>query len=185
MSKILDVLGEDTTDKVHLIQASYGKGKSYLLLMLANLLANNRPKILDSFVQKVADKDAQLSDGLGKKLERIANQNDRFLVVIPNYADTDFRHALLQGLINALDAQGISYRPDTVYFKAAKVLENWRSDNPALFNKFTSLVVTKDINTFIAQLRKLDPPTYEQFREYFKEVVASSFSETDAADAYD
>lgn len=185
LSKILDVLGEDTTDKVHLIQASYGKGKSYLLLMLANLLANNRPEILDSFVQKVADKDAQLSDGLGKKLERIANQNDRFLVVIPNYADTDFRHALLQGLISALDAQGISYRPDTVYFKAAKVLENWRTDNPALFNKFTSLVVTKDINTFIAQLRKLDPPTYEQFREYFKEVVASSFSETDAADAYD
>jgi hypothetical protein len=185
LAKILDKLDESTTDKVHLIQASYGKGKSYLLLMLANLVANNRPGVLDSFIQKVVDKDEQLTDGLGKEIERLAKRDDRFLIVIPNYADTDFRHALLQGLINALDAQGIAYRPDTVYLKAAGVLEKWRTDNPSLFNKFASHVVTKDVDTFIAQLRVLDHPTYEQFREYFEAVVGSSFSESDAADAYD
>ena len=183
--EILDRLSESTTDKVHLVQASYGKGKSYLLLMLAHLVANNRPGILDSFVQKVLDKDSQLKDGLGRDLEQLASRGDRFLVVIPNYSDVDFRHALLQGLITALDAQGIEYRPTTVYRKAADVLVKWQNDNQELFKKFTAQVVNKDINTFIAQLRALDHPTYEQFRQYYEAILWSKFSETDAADAYD
>lgn len=185
LALIIDKLDESTNEKVHLIQASYGKGKSYLLLMLAHLLANNRPEILDSFVQKAVDKEDQSDDKLGKRIGQLASRKDKYLIVIPNYADTDFRHALLQGLITALDAQGIEYRPATVYRKAAEVLDKWRVDNPVLFKAFAVRVVTKDIDTFIAQLRGLDHPTYEQFRQYFEEVVSSEFSETDAANAYD
>lgn len=185
LASIIDKLDESTNEKVHLVQASYGKGKSYLLLMLANLLANNRPGILDSFLQKVIDKEGQLDDKLGEKIGQLAGRKDKYLIVVPNYADTDFRHALLQGLITALDAQGIAYRPDTVYRKAAEVLRKWQVDNPALFTAFAARVVTKDIETFIAQLNKLDHPTYEQLRQYFKDVVGNAFSETDASNAYD
>ena len=185
LASIIDKLDESTNEKVHLVQASYGKGKSYLLLMLAHLLANNRPGILGSFLQKVTDKDEQLDDKLGKKIGQLASREDKYLIVVPNYADTDFRHALLQGLITALDAQGIKYRPDTVYRKAAEVLRKWQADNPALFTAFAARVVTKDIETFIAQLERLDHPTYEQFRQYFEAVVGNAFSETDASNAYD
>lgn len=184
LKAILDTVSPGTDHKVHLIQASYGTGKSYLLLMLAHLLANNRPEVLATFMQKVADKEPQIKDGLTGKLEALIQRDDRFLVVIPNYGDTDFRHALLQGLITALDKQGLSYRPSTMYHRAAEVLVGWQESNPASYEQFSKKLTGVKIEDFIGLLRDLDAPTYALFKKYFREIVATSFDESDVADVY-
>lgn len=184
MKAILDTASPGTDHKVHLIQASYGTGKSYLLLMLAHLLGNNSSEVLATFLQKVADKELQIKDGLTGKLEALIQRDDRFLVVIPNYGDTDFKHALLQGLITALDKQGLSYRPSTMYNRAAEVLEAWQLSNPAGYEQFNEKLIGIKIEDFIGLLRDLDAPAYASFKSYFREIVGTSFDESDVADVY-
>ena len=152
--------------------------------MLAHLLGNNDPEVLATFLQKIADKDAQYTDRLGTTLRALAQRDDRFLVVIPKYGDTDFCHALLQGLVTALDRQGIDYRPATVYNRAAEVLTTWKTANSSNYSGFREKLNSKSIDDFIDLLRNLDPTAYQQFKIYFRELIGTSFSETDTADAY-
>lgn len=183
MKAIIDTISPGTDHKVHLIQASYGTGKSYLLLMLAHLLGNNKPEVLATFLQKIADKEAQIKDGLTAKLTALTQRDDRFLVVIPNYGETNFRHALLKGLIAALDKQDLS-RPPTIYQRAAEVLEGWETSNKAGYEQFSSKLSGIRIEDFIGLLRELDAPTYQLFKTYFREIVGNSFDESDVADVY-
>lgn len=184
MKAILDTVAPGTDHKVHLIQASYGTGKSYLLLMLAHILANNSPEVMATFQQKVADKEAQIKDGLTARLESLAQIGGRFLVVIPNYGETDFRHALLKGLITALDMQELSFRPPTMYQRAAEVLEGWKTTNSSLYEQFGKKLTGIKTEDFIGLLKDLDAPTYRTFKAYFREILTTSFDETDVADVY-
>lgn len=183
MKAILDTISPGTDHKVHLIQASYGTGKSYLLLMLAHLLGNNNAEVLATFLHKIADKEAQIKDGLTAKLTALTERDDRFLVVIPNYGETNFRHALLKGLIAALDKQGLT-RPPTIYQRAAEVLEGWAVSNKAVYEQFSQKLSGIRIEDFIGLLRELDAPTYQSFKTYFREIVHNSFDESDMADVY-
>lgn len=183
MKAILETISPGTDHKVHLIQASYGTGKSYLLLMLAHLLGNNNADVLATFLQKIADKEAQIKDGLTAKLTALTERDDRFLVVIPNYGETNFRHALLKGLIAALDKQGLS-RPPTIYQRAAEVLEGWAVSNKAGYEQFSQKLSGIRIEDYVGLLRELDAPTYQSFKTYFREIVGNSFDESDVADVY-
>jgi hypothetical protein len=184
MKAILDTASPGTDHKVHLIQASYGTGKSYLLLMLAHLLANNQPEVMTTFLDKVADKETQIRDGLSARLESLAQIGGKFLVVIPNYGEVDFRHALLKGLITALDKQELSFRPPTMYQRAAEVLEGWEKVNSSAYEQFSKKLNDIKIKDFIELLRDLDAPTYQAFKTYFREIVTTSFDESDLADVY-
>ncbi|GAA4367586.1 hypothetical protein GCM10023185_39600 [Hymenobacter saemangeumensis] len=184
MKAILDTVSTSTDHKLHLIQASYGTGKSYLMLMMAHLLGNNRPEALAPFLQKISDKEAQLKDGLSTKLEALTQRDDRFLVVIPNYGEADFRQALLKGLITALDKQGLGFRPPTMYQRAAEVLEGWKATNPTAYQHFGEKLSGVKIEDFIGLLRDLDAPSYHTFKTCFRAIVGNSFDESDVADAY-
>jgi hypothetical protein len=55
---------ENTDKKLHLITSSFGTGKSYLLLMLANLLCHQNKQALNNFTEKISDKEDYYKDGL-------------------------------------------------------------------------------------------------------------------------
>ncbi|GAB4042844.1 hypothetical protein GCM10028774_56270 [Spirosoma jeollabukense] len=184
MKAILDTVSTNTDHKLHLIQASYGTGKSYLMLMMAHLLGNNSPEALAPFLQKISDKESQIKDGLSTKLEALTQRDDRFLVVIPNYGESDFRQALMKGLITALDKQGLIFRPPTMYQRAAEVLEGWKATNPTAYQHFEEKLRGIKIEDFVGLLRDLDPDSYLTFKTFFRTIVGNSFDESDVADAY-
>ena len=72
---------ESTDKKLHLITASYGTGKSYLLLLQANLLANQNKQALDSLVDKIRDKEEYYKDKLFTTLDNHINNSDPFLMI--------------------------------------------------------------------------------------------------------
>jgi hypothetical protein len=184
MRTVLDALPSNTDRKVHLIQASYGTGKSYLLLIIANLLGNNRAEALSELRQKIDDKEDNYEDGLGKALKHHVESGSRFLVVIPDYGSADFSHALLQGLNNALQDEKIEYVPITNYRRAAEVLIQWKSDDSENYRKFSQLLTNKTYEQFTSLLKSTDASTYKLFKTFFKQVVKVDFSEAHADDAY-
>lgn len=182
--EVLMTLPTNTDRKAHLITASYGTGKSYLLLMLGHLLGNNKSVVLEEFRQKVTGKDDFYKDKLGQTLTNYVGTGDPYLIVIPNYADTDFNHALLHSLNEALKQQQIDYIPATNYRRAADLLVRWKDEGSTNYDRFAELLKNMTPETFIRLLNETDSSAYQTFKQYFKEVISVDFSENHADDAF-
>lgn len=176
--EIFDTLSSRDTRKLHLITASYGTGKSYLLLMLAYLLGRAEKSALQEFNKKIEDKDDYYNDGLKDLLKAHWSVDSQFLVVIPRYGTEDFDQALLAALNEALATNEISYQPKTYYIRAAETLESWREENRELFQQFEKRISGKSGSDLIRLLKNCDGASYLFFKEAYKDIVHSDFSET-------
>jgi hypothetical protein len=176
LKSILLSCSESTDKKLHLIISSYGTGKSYLLLILANLLANK--KVESSFVDKIKDKEKYYNDGLSKNLDNHLNNSNPFLIVIPEYGDYDFDHALLEGLKFALKNNDIDYIPKTNYEEAIKTINHWNEKSPHNYKQLKECVIGSTIEKFIEQLKTYDQSTYIEFKEIYKDIIGNTFSES-------
>jgi len=176
LKSILLSCSESTDKKLHLIISSYGTGKSYLLLILANLLANK--KIESSFIDKIKDKENYYNDGLSKNLENHLNNSAPLLIVIPEYGDNDFDHALLEGLKFALKNNEIDYVPKTNFEEAIKTINHWKEKSPHNYKQLNEYIKESTIEKFIEQLSSYDQSTYLEFKKNYKDIIGNAFSES-------
>lgn len=176
LKRILLSCSESTDKKLHLIISSYGTGKSYLLLILANLLANN--KVESSFIDKIKDKEKYYKDGLSGTLDNHIDNSGRMLIVIPEYGDTDFDHSLLEGLKFALKQNDIDYVPKTNYEEAIKTINHWNDKSPQNYEQLKNNITDSTIGQFIEQLNSYEPSTYLRFKNIYKEINGSPFSDS-------
>jgi hypothetical protein len=178
IKSILSSCPESTDKKLHLITASYGTGKSYLLLMLANLLANQDKVALASLIEKVHDKEEYYKDKLSSAIDNHVENSAPFLVVIPEYGDSDFNHALLEGLKFALQKNNIEYIPRTNYEEAIKAINHWELKTPQNYLLLKEYITNSTVENFIEQLHAYNPAAYSEFKRYFKEIIGSPFAES-------
>lgn len=178
IKSILLSCSESTDKKLHLITASYGTGKSYLLLMIANLMANQNKNEQASLVDKIRDKEDFYKDGLSSTLDNHINNSDPFLIVIPEYGDPDFDHALLEGLKYALKNNDIAYTPKNNYEECVKTISHWESKSPDNYKLLKNLITNSTIEKFIEQLNSYNPSTYLEFKKYFSEIIGTNFPES-------
>lgn len=178
MREIFNSLPSRDERKVHLITASYGTGKSYLLLMLGFLLSGADSTLYEDFQKKIEDKDASYNDGLKIILQNHLSASSKYLIVVPNYGTDDFDQALLSALNESISATNISFRPSTYYLRAAETLENWRLESHDLFKKFEDKIPGNTGEDFIRLLKECDGSSYISFKDAYKEIVFSDFSET-------
>jgi hypothetical protein len=176
LKSILLSCSESTDKKLHLIISSYGTGKSYLLLILANILANN--KIETSFIDKIKDKEDYYKDGLSGALDNHINNSGPMLVVIPEYGDLDFDHSLLEGLKFALKKNKIDYVPETNYEEAVKTINHWKEKSPQNYEQLKNHIKGNSIKQFIEQLDSYEPSTYKEFKKIYEEINGSPFSDS-------
>ena len=176
LKSILLSCSESTDEKLHLIISSYGTGKSYLLLILANLLANKKVDV--SFVDKIKDKENYYNDGLSKTLDNHLSYANSFLIVIPEYGDANFDHALLEGLKVALKNNNIDYIPKTNYEEAIKTINHWNEKSTHNYKQLNENITGTTIEKFVEQLQSYDQSTYLEFKRIYKEIIGNDFSES-------
>jgi len=175
IKNIISSCSENSAEKLHLITASYGTGKSYLLLILANLLSN---KEAESFVEKIKDKEDYYNDGLSKKMENHFENSKPLLIVIPEYGDNDFDHALLEGLKFALKNNDIDYIPKTNYEEAVKTINHWNEKSSHNYKQLKENITGTTIEKFVEQLKSYDQTSYIEFKKIFKKIIGIDFSES-------
>ena len=156
-------------ERVHLITGARGTGKSHFGLVLGNFfsLPPKNPAV-QSFLQKVIKRDS----GTGDSLYRIREQVKPFLIVIPNYEDRDFNHAMNRALQQALREAGHSVIPKTDFAEAIRLLETWdgEEDHSRLLGK----ALDKEginLKTLKTQLDKHLPQALEQFKKIHESVT--------------
>ena len=176
LKSVLLSCSQSTDKKLHLIISSYGTGKSYLLLIIANLLANK--KIENSFVDKINDKENYYKDGFSITLSNHIDNSSPLLIVIPEYGDSDFDHALLEGLKFALKKNNIDYVPKTNYEDAVKTINHWSEKSPQNYNQLKEHITGTTIEKFIEQLNSYIPSTYIEFKKIYKEIIGNAFSDS-------
>jgi hypothetical protein len=180
LSKILRGTAGTTRKRVHLLTGSYGTGKSYLMLVLANLLAlPPDDERLHALRSRIADGADRYDDDLGEEIERARMGGDGYLVVAPDYSETDFQYAMLRGLRDALDGEDIDYRPKTEAQQALAIIENWEASKPDLFEELTR-TAEKD-GRGLPRLRAAldrhdDPGALDAFAGYFKDITGAPLS---------
>jgi len=176
LKSILASCAESTDKKLHLIISSYGTGKSYLLLIIANLLANK--KVESNFVDKIKDKESFYLDGLSKSLDNHLNNSSPLLIVIPEYGDSDFDHSLIEALKFALKNNDIDYIPKTNYEEAIKTINHWKEKSPHNYIQFNDNIKGTSLEKFLEQLKIYDQSTYVEFKSIYLEIIGNSFSES-------
>ncbi|MFA6245340.1 MAG: hypothetical protein WC615_00275 [Mucilaginibacter sp.] len=175
--QIFESLSFRDSRKVHLITASYGTGKSYLLLILAYLLSSCDPDYFLDLRKKIEDKEGIYKDGLTTILQEYWRTSSEYLIVLPSYGTEDFEQSMFAALNFALSEKKLAFRPKTHYLRAAEALEGWQHNNKVLYTKFESKIIGKSGSDFIELLKKCDGSAYETFKRIFQEIVGSEFSE--------
>lgn len=150
------------------LEGPYGRGKSYLLLVLSYIFSKkNDSEIFESFLNKIK----LLNTNLAKKIEEINAQKLFLLPVIitnnkSNIEDA-FTSALNESLIN-FNIKDIEL--DSNYKSALRLLNNWfKNENEALNKTLCALNI--DYEALIDSLKKYNNDSYNKFLNIYEKMT--------------
>lgn len=178
----------DNGKKSTFLAGPYGKGKSYLMLMITYLLSKRENKDL---LKKVINKISKIDKELAKKIESLEKNKISLLpVVINNNNSDDLNHNFLLSLRNSLIDHGIqNVVPNSAYSEAIEIIKEWEKQNSSSFDIFKECKTSLDIDfdNLKNGLLKFDEESFENFKKLFKcvnhgyqynSLVSSDFSLT-------
>jgi len=172
LKMILAGLHPTSTQRVHLITGSYGTGKSHFGLVLANLVSHpvDYPD-LAPLLTKIRKKDESLHRYI--RHQRMASK--KFLVVLPEarWDPEGFNHSLLVALLEALDQEGIEFRPQSNFAAAVQQIDNWRVTDEEAYEKLDRALHIRGMSNriIVDRLKKFNDEAYNLFQEAYQGVT--------------
>ena len=145
----------------------YGKGKSFLILVLLYILSADRSsEVYIELKARIGKVDSELHDLMSAMDQR----NFRLLPVVVNSDYDDLSQAFTLGLNEALVSSGLqSLVPNTAYKVALELLGKWNEDPE--FNKKVVRVCEEQVGVKIGDVRKglkkHSRDAYQQFSELY------------------
>ena len=159
----------DNGKKSTFLAGPYGKGKSYLMLMITYLLSKRENKEL---LKKVVNKISKINKDLSKKIEYLEKNKISLLpVIISNNNSDNLNHNFLLSLRNALMDHGIeNIIPSSAYSEAIEIVNEWEKQNSASFDIFKECKTSLDIDfaKLKSGLLKFEEESFENFKKLFK-----------------
>lgn len=164
---IKSVLGNPNF-KATTLSGPYGKGKSYLLLMILYLLSKRNNKILfDKVCKKIKVIDSELYD----LLIDLDNKGYYFLpVIINNNSFSDLNKNFFSALSNSLNQFGFkNIVPNTTYNEALCIINKWEEEKENGFDIFDICLekLKIDLNNLKLGLSNYDIDSFNQFTDLF------------------
>ena len=154
-----------------LLVGPYGKGKSYLMLMITYLLGKRENKALFNIV---VDKIKKINSNLANMLIKIDSENLSLLpIIINNNSTDDFNNSFMISLFNSLkDAKLDKLMPDSTFDDALNIIKKWKKENSK--SDFNLDLYFKEYNTTIhnleKELKEYKANALQTFRKIFKDV---------------
>lgn len=167
-------------EQATLLIGSYGKGKSYLVLVLMAILSMERTKENNEVMERLIEQiyEATKDDStVARQIEQIWNDKRRFLPVLITNSTGDLNQAFLYGLNDALKREKLmDLIPDTYYSIALKRLEEWKDNYKETYEKFGQQLRErgKNVVALKAELKLYSKEALNLFREIYPKVTAGS-----------
>lgn len=162
---VLSVL--ENTNKATLLAGPYGKGKSYLMLVVTYIFSKNKTaNVWNKFVKKVENIDLDLAGLLKQVYDK---QIYLMPVIVNNNSFDELEQNFLLAIKNALtDNKIYDVIPETSYKLCEDIITKWKSDK-SLENLISKCEKTLNfkIDELLEHLSKLEIEAYEKFKSLF------------------
>jgi hypothetical protein len=146
----------------------YGKGKSFLLLVLSYLTGKNKKDdVYDGLLEKIRAVDEELYQDILKMDE----QNIQLLPVIVNSNYNNIEQAFLLALSEAMQRADIDeIIPVTVYDTCLNIINDWKNNGEAcgILSKYCVDTWHIGVTRLENDLRDYNPDAYRKFRKLHK-----------------
>lgn len=154
--------------KATTLSGPYGKGKSYLLLMILYLVSKREDKdLFNEICLKIKKIDIELYSLL---IELDESGTYLLPVVINNNLFEDMNKNFIYALSNSLEQNGFGeIVPNTTYKEALNVIEKWESSNYSGFNLVNFCFEKKKctLDDLKEGLKKYDSNSFEIFKDLY------------------
>lgn len=169
----------ENKEQATLLVGPYGKGKSYLLLVLLAILSMERTdkngKVISELIESVRKVD-EVGKAASQDIKSVWKEK-RFLPVLITDTTGDLNQAFLYGLNEALKRDGLSdLVPDTYYSIALNRIEDWEKNYFDTYSAFERELLNRGMNMagLKADLRMYSKNALTLFREIYPKVTAGS-----------
>ncbi|SHH18948.1 hypothetical protein SAMN02745221_01887 [Thermosyntropha lipolytica DSM 11003] len=160
--------------KANVLIGPYGKGKSYILLVLLYILSPHRDlSILSDLKRKIKKIDSEVAD----LIDFIVSEEIRYLPVILNYNYRNPEQAFLVALKDAMERENLeNLKFPTSFEMAIETIKKWKADYPEAYCKFESLLseINFTVEDFIEELKSFNFEVYEYFTKLYSDITAGA-----------
>lgn len=180
---------KDENSRSTLLVGPYGKGKSYLMLMITYLLGKRENEKL---FNDVVDKINKINSNLASLLLKINEMKLSLLpIIINNNSADDFNNSFMIALFNALkDAKLTELMPDSTFSEAINIIKKWKKENAKNNFNLESYFIKNNttIQNLEKELKEYKVSALQKFRHIFTDVshgaTFSSYISNDIASLY-
>ena len=142
-------------------------------MVVANIVSRN---ILATDFQPLLDKLSNQQPQLSQEFKAACDAFKKYLVVLlePHLDPEGFQHSLLTSLgEQALEREGLSFRPPTHFSVALERISDWKTTQPEAYRKLAEHLETRhsSIDQLTAGLQAFKPEFFDLFREVYEQVA--------------
>ena len=158
----------ENNNKSTFLAGPYGKGKSYLMLIITYLLGKrSNQKLFLETVEKIKPIDIELAD----LLLEINKEKISLLPVVINNNSDDINQSFMLSLRNSLIENEINdIVPESAFKQCLEYIENWKNDSTESFDilKLCQKKLGIKIDTLVSKLKSYDMKAFETFNDLYK-----------------
>jgi len=165
----------DSTQRSHVLHASYGSGKSLLAVTLAALVEKREELLptLEAIASRISDTETEV----GQLAFEFIHSPIRLLPVVLSGNEGDFAAAILRALTRALKENELDQiKLESRFELALRTIELWSSDYPDTFIQLQNLLLEKqgNIDQLQASLKEHDTAAFEAFEKLYPRLAAGA-----------
>lgn len=156
-----------SNDRSTILSGPYGKGKSFLLLILTYILGKKKKdETYRNFLKKVKTIDPELAE----RIKEVDKKKIRLLPIIINSNYSDLNQAFMLGLHDALNRENLTdIVPHTVYEVCINLIDKWEKEPRQ--QKATLKECQEKYGITLSSLRNellnYSPSAYEKFKDIY------------------
>jgi len=153
-------------DRSTILAGPYGKGKSFLLLVLTYILGKKKDETYRNFLRKVKAIDPELSE----RIKEIDKKKIRLLPIIINSNYSDLNQAFMLALNDALNREKLTdIVPQTVYEVCINLIDKWEKEpkQQKAIIKECQKKYGINLSSLRRELLDFSPSAYEKFKEIY------------------
>lgn len=170
---IEDVLLSTTksaTQRARILIGAYGRGKSYIILVLMSLLFKKDVTLFDMLLKEMKIHNSMLYEFAVDYIKG----DKKLLPIIVSGSSASLTQSFLNALQQALRSENLAdLMPETNFKASINTIELWKQSYPDTYEKFAQ-TLSEPVDNFILALKEYDVNAYERFEKLYPTLTSGS-----------
>ncbi|RCW63393.1 hypothetical protein [Saliterribacillus persicus] len=171
------------SNRTHIVIGAYGTGKSLIATVLSYIVSEkNSSNVVDRLINKFM----YFDDYIAEQIKSASSSKKRYIPVLLNGNEGNFREALLSSIIKNLNNNGIDIVLPGISERVMESIETWKESFPSTYNKFIKKLEEqgKEIQKWEEEIKKYNEAEFEFFRNIYPELTSGAVFNVGHADNF-